>query len=93
MKTIAVKLGKESTIKVLHLINLLSVTPLIFGVYNSELTHAVLPLMLTSLYTMLYLIKSTNIKHGHLRLLNYTFVDGEYIFWPILVIIGMTFFS
>lgn len=88
LKTFAVVFGKEKSIRLLQVINLLSVVPLLIGVYTGNLEKVSLCLVILAFYGFYYLIKATTIDGKKLRTLSYIVVDAEYIFWPLLVILG-----
>jgi 4-hydroxybenzoate polyprenyltransferase len=92
LKTIPVFFGKKKTIFFLFIVNILTLVPLIFGIYDGEIDKSALILVFLSFYSFYYLSKGLFIDGKSLRILSYIVVDGEYLFWPILVFIGRTLF-
>ncbi len=93
LKTMAVYFGKNKTIMILQLINLLSLIPLLLGILNKVIPLEGIILIFFIIYGTTYLIVSQNIQKKDLRTLSYIVVDGEYIFWPIILIIGEIIFK
>jgi 4-hydroxybenzoate polyprenyltransferase len=93
LKTLPVLLGKENAIKLLHLLNFIAFLPLIIGVYLKIIPILTLSLLIFFFYSFYYLIKSqgpiSNDKWVNLG----SFADFEFIFWPLILILGAWFFS
>lgn len=90
LRTFPVYLGKRKTLYILHIINLLSLAPLLIGVYVGHLPSLALVLILTVINGVFYLTRALYIDEKKLRLLSYILIDGEYILWPIIIVIAKT---
>ena len=88
--TLPVILGKKTMIKFLTIINMLSMIPIIFGVFLDILPNFSLILLLTIPYSFYYL-KQTSKESVDLHFLSYILVDGEYLLWPIFILLGKIF--
>jgi 4-hydroxybenzoate polyprenyltransferase len=88
LKTFPVLWGKTTTLSILHLVNVLSLSPLLLGVNYQILPDVSLSLITTNIFPLYYLTYSYFVNEKSLRLVSYTLVDGEYIFWPLIVFIG-----
>lgn len=87
LKTFAVIFGKNQTIVILYLFNILSLVPLILAVSSNNAPKSALSLAFSSIYSIIYLTRALFLDGKALRRLTYVFVDGEYTFWPILIMI------
>jgi 4-hydroxybenzoate polyprenyltransferase len=85
--TLAIVLGKKRLIRFLSLINILAVMPIIAGFYFHLLPKFSLMLLFTIPYTFYYFKKSEN-RNLSFSNLYYGLVDGEFILWPIFVLLG-----
>ena len=92
LKTIPVYYGKNKTLKLLHIINLLSVLPVAFGIYKNILPLYSLSLSLFYFYGLYYLMYARK-KEINFQKISYVMVDGEYIFWPIILLITKFIFE
>jgi 4-hydroxybenzoate polyprenyltransferase len=92
VKTFPVRWGKRKTLYILQIINFLSIAPLLLGVYTGQLPGVSLFLGATVLLGVFYLKKAMHMTDKSLRLLSYILVDGEYMFWPVVILIGKLFF-
>ncbi len=88
VRTVPVYLGREKTIKLLHIINLLSLLPILLGVYLGYLPTVAIFLGFTFISGIIYLNKGLSAQAENLRLFSYIVVDGESTFWPIIIFIG-----
>lgn len=86
--TIPAYLGKNITIILLCIINTLSFIPLVLGVYFSYLPVFTLSLMIAILNGYFFILKGVNITGRNLRYYSYIFVDGEFIFWPLILVLA-----
>ncbi len=89
--TLPLYFGKNKFLKFLHIVNLMS-----FVILLSALLMGIMPisgsfLLVVNLYCFYYIEKSKNPKIN-ISTLSDLIVDGEFIFWPILLIIGNLFF-
>ena len=87
LKTLAVVFGQDKLIRILGVITILTMMPLIIGVYFEILPILSLALFLTVPYTFLYFEQLENKKIASSFLYN-VIVDGEFLFWPIFVFLG-----
>jgi 4-hydroxybenzoate polyprenyltransferase len=90
LKTLPVLLGEDNSIKILHLLNIITFIPLITGVYLKILPLYSLSLLAFYFYSFYYLIMakkaSSSGSWGNLSYL----ADFEFILWPILLIAVIT---
>ncbi len=87
LKTFPVMIGREQTISLLHVLNILSIVPLVFGLLWGDIAKdsgALLVIIFLSLYYLWFSVKSSI---RQLRVLSYIVVDGEYLLWPLLVLL------
>ncbi len=87
LKTVPVIYGHKRTINILHLLNVISSLIIFFGVFSNELPVYSLPLSLLFLYSFYYLKKSKK-EDGKIKTLSYLVADGEYLLWPMIIIIS-----
>jgi 4-hydroxybenzoate polyprenyltransferase len=92
LKTYPVVFGERITIKILNILNAFSLIPLIIGIICKILPLYTSLLLLSCLYTYLYL-KSDSSDKNKLRKRSYILVDGEAIIWVILLVIGKVLIS
>lgn len=92
LKTIPVFFGKEKTLFYLNILNIFSFIPIIIGVYLNWIPLFFLSLIIFCFYSMYYLlaVKNSNID---IQKLSYIMVDGEYVFWPLVLIFGKFIFD
>ena len=88
LKTFPVIFGKKKTLNYLHLFNAFSFFPIILGIYYNILPFFTLSLSLFYFYSFYYLKKAEDEKQENVRKLSYIMVDGEYLFWPIVLFLG-----
>ncbi|MDP3013849.1 MAG: UbiA family prenyltransferase [Candidatus Subteraquimicrobiales bacterium] len=87
LKTIPVVFGKGKTLFYLHVLNLISLVPIIIGVYKHSIPLFSLSLVVFYFYSLYYLFAVKN-NSADIQKLSYIMVDGEYVFWPIALLIG-----
>lgn len=88
LKTPPVVLGRISTIRMLHILNLLAGLILVLGVVSNALPFYTISLLATCLYAGIYIHIGKNAKPKVLRYLSYTLVDGEAIPWLVFMLVG-----
>lgn len=88
LKTIPVILGKERTLKYLHLLNAISFIPLFIGIYLKVIPVYALSLTLLFIYDLFYLKKADTESSKKIRMISYTMADAEFILWPVLLVIA-----
>ncbi len=87
IKTLPVILGKEKFLLVLHMINILSIIPLLIGVYLHVMPLFSLSLVASIVYSFYYIKKSKHEK-TNIQTLSSVVVDGEFAFWPFILFVG-----
>ena len=87
LNTIPVLYGKNKTLNYLHVVNVLSLVLVMVAVYKDIFSIFFLSLLLFYFYSFYYIQKT---KNGNINVskLSYIVVDGEYLFWPIVLILG-----
>ncbi len=85
--TFPIKWGKKKTIYILHIINIASILPVLLGIYLEQLGIYSLLLASVLVIDFIYLAVSMNLKNKDLRILSYLVVDGQYMFWPLIIFI------
>jgi 4-hydroxybenzoate polyprenyltransferase len=88
LKTLPVILGKERTLKYLHLLNALAFIPLFIGIFLGEIPVYALSLTVLFFYDYYYLKKADTMSSKKLRMISYTMADAEFILWPVLLMIA-----
>lgn len=86
--TFPVKFGKEKTIFILHVLNLFSFIPLFLGIFMKIIPIYAISLIIIYFYSFYYIYNSKKMDPKRIRFVSYILVDGQYIFWPIIVIFG-----
>jgi len=87
LKTIPVVLDKEKTLKFLHILNFLSFCPLIMGIYLNLLPGFSLIMLIFFFFVFYYLEKAKD-ENINIQKLSYLVADGEFLLWPIVLLIG-----
>jgi 4-hydroxybenzoate polyprenyltransferase len=87
LKTLPIYYGKEKFLTMLQFLNIFSFIPFVFTL---SIIHRGFSLMIffTYIYTFIYIQKAKN-KTVNIQNLTNVYVDGEFIFWPILLFIGL----
>lgn len=91
IKTFPVYWGKEKTLYILQAVNLISFAPILFGIYTKDLPMISLLFGLTIINGVYYLTKAMTLDEKKLRLFSSILIDGEYILWPLVILIGKLF--
>jgi 4-hydroxybenzoate polyprenyltransferase len=91
LKTFPVVIGRKNTIRLLHLVNLLSIVPIVLGYLSGQYDTEVLIMSLFVVYGFIYLAITSFLREKNVRLLSYIVVDSEYAFWPIAFFLGSLF--
>ncbi|MFA6096292.1 MAG: UbiA family prenyltransferase [Candidatus Paceibacterota bacterium] len=86
LKTIPVYFGKKRTLDMLSVINLISFFPLFIGIYFNLLPVYFASLIVFYFYSLFYIMKART-EGSSIRNLSYIMVDGEYVFWPIILLL------
>jgi 4-hydroxybenzoate polyprenyltransferase len=84
LKTLPAYLGKRKVLILIHILNMISFSPLILGVYAGFLPPVSLSLLLFYFYTFCYLelVKKDN---SNVQKISYAIVDGEYVLWSLVL--------
>lgn len=85
--TLAIVSGKKKMINILNLVNILSVLPIILGIYLRLFPFYSLILIFTILYTFYYFRKLEDQKINQNFLYN-VIVDAEFILWSVFILLG-----
>lgn len=93
LNTVPIKLGKDTTIYLLHILNIISVIILIIAIYLGILPLYAIFLLITNLYVLFYLEKGKTADYDGLLKYTYLMADAEFILWPIILIIGKIIFN
>jgi len=86
LKTLPICLGRDGVIAFIWVINLLSFAPILLCVYTGVLPVDSLVLLLFFFYSGHYLHLAQG-KRADIQQLSYILVDGEYILWPISLLL------
>jgi 4-hydroxybenzoate polyprenyltransferase len=93
LKTLPVILGKQKTLKILDIINLIAFIPLFIGIYLKLIPLFAASLIIFYFYSKYYLNKTNTIDNKELRMIGNTLADAEFIvWWPIVLLIGQLIF-
>lgn len=85
--TFSIIWGRKKLLNILSVITILAVIPIISGVYLQLFQKSSIMLILTIPYTFYYFRKLEN-KNVDISFLYNVLVDGEFIFWPIFILLG-----
>ncbi len=92
LKTLPAITGKRKSLRVLHIINLISFIPIIIGILIEKVPFFVIILVLLYFYSFYYLLEAQKLSSERIRRFSYIMVDGEYYFWPLLLLIAKSIF-
>jgi 4-hydroxybenzoate polyprenyltransferase len=87
LKTFPVILGIRKTIYLLYGLKLITFIPLMIGICTSKLPIESLFFIFFIFYGLFYLSQALFSEGKNLRNLSYVIADGEYTFWPILLLL------
>jgi 4-hydroxybenzoate polyprenyltransferase len=85
LKTIPTVFGLRETTRLLNIVNLVSVLLLVGAILFRILPVYSASLVLFFFYDLYYVTWGAKKEKGVLRFISYVVVDGEYIFWPIII--------
>jgi len=85
--TLAIFFGKWKLIKILHFINIISILPIIVGFYLKIYPLFSLSLLFVVPYAIYYLNSVGRLKTNP-GFLYYLLIDGEYVLWTVLILLG-----
>ncbi len=86
LKTFPIILGKKKTLIFLHIINIISFTPLLLGIYQSRIPFFSFSFFIFFFYGLCYLLAVNNNNDTQKKY--YMMADGEFVFWPIVLFIS-----
>jgi 1,4-dihydroxy-2-naphthoate octaprenyltransferase len=90
IRTLVLGLGKEAFISLLHILNLVSMLPIIIGILLDIFPVYSFCLVFLFFYSYIFIIRGReNIQQ--IQNISYIVVDGEYYYWPILLFIMLLF--
>lgn len=90
LKTIAISLGEDGAMKFLNILNVLSGSLIVWGVYTKMLPSFSLALLLTIPYASYYFY--LNAKTNSKEFFTNAVVDGEFLLWLLFLLIGKAIF-
>ncbi|MEM0492950.1 MAG: UbiA family prenyltransferase [Candidatus Thermoplasmatota archaeon] len=86
IKTLVLSLGKEKFVSLLHILNLISFFPVIFGVLFKIFPLSIFSFVFLFFYSFNYTVKAReNLTED--KKIFYIVTDGEYYLWPFLIVI------
>lgn len=88
LKTIVVTMGLDKTIVLLSVINVLSSVIIVGLILFYDAPVYIVGMLFVTAYSFIYLLLTKKLKGYQLRRISYLMVDGEYLLWPILLIIS-----
>ncbi len=87
LTTLPIIFGREKCIDFLQIFNLISISPIIIGIFLKLLPLHAFLLVFLFFYSFYYIQKSRN-QEIDISNLSYVVVDGEFYYWPFLLVIG-----
>lgn len=93
LKSIPVIYGKEGTLRLVSVLNVVSILPVAVGISINVFPTYTALLALFCVYSISYINKARTGSESNLRMLSYFMVDGEYLLWPLIVLIGKAWFA
>lgn len=88
LKTLPAVLGLSKTIFSLHILNIISGLIIIVSIAVKRIPPTSIVMLAFILYSFIYLYKTKSMSKKQLRIFSYVMVDGEYLLWPLFLIIG-----
>lgn len=88
LRTFPVEIGINKTVLILHSLNLLSGILISVAVVLGILPFIAITMNIFTIYSFCYLLEIRNMNEKNIRLISYTMVDGEYLIWPLVLIIA-----
>lgn len=82
--------NKNSFLNFLHIFNIISFTPLIYGITYQIFSLYSILLFALFFYSFGYIQKAKS-ENADIHSLSYIIVDGEYYYWPLLLVLGLIF--
>lgn len=90
IRTLVLNLGREKFILLLHILNLSSMILILFGIFFNIFPFFISGLAFIFFYSFFYIIKGRE-DSQNIQTISYIVVDGEYYYWPILLLIMLLF--
>lgn len=87
LKTLPVILGKQTTINILYVLNIISFIPLIIGIYTKIVPLFAIFFVLFGFYSFFYIKKAKTAPPNELEKLSHVLADSEFLLWPLLFVI------
>lgn len=92
LKTIPILLGNEKCLDFLQIMNLISIMPIILGIFFGILPIYAFFLGFIFFYSFYY-IQKTRLKNIDISNISFMLVDGEFYYWPFLLVLGIFLFG
>ncbi len=86
--TLPIVFGKDKCLTLLQIFNIISLMPILFGIFVKIIPIYSIFLIVLFFYSFYYIQKARNRKTD-IPHLAYIMVDGEFYYWPFLLIIGL----
>lgn len=89
IRTFAIILGKDNSLLLSHIFNISSLFIILFSISLNILPYSFSILACFVFYSFIYLLltRILNLSNENIRKISYVIVDGEYVFWPIMMIL------
>jgi 4-hydroxybenzoate polyprenyltransferase len=87
LKTIPALIGKKRTVRLLYVLNVLTITPIVIGVYLGVMPMFTLSWMALPAYVAYYLHRAGRNDGDNIRHLS-AIADSEFVLWPVLLFVG-----
>ena len=93
LKTVPAVIGKQNTIKLLFLANILAFVPLYVGIYLKICPVFVIIMTFFLFYSFYYLFKTYQIGKDEIKRDYYLLSDVEFMMWPVILFMGKLLFT
>ena len=90
LKTLAIYFQERGFLVLLNFLTILSVVPIVLGIYLDKLPLYSAFLILTIFYNFFYFYNYKKVSGKNEKIFSYL-VDAEFYFWPLLIIFGKIF--
>jgi len=88
--TLPIVFGRKNLLVFLHILNIFFIVLIVLGIYLELLPLYSIFLLVSSVYSFFYLYKTKN-ANTDVGSISSTLVDGEFIIWPVLLLMGKVF--
>ena len=88
--TLPIVFGRKNFLVFLHILNIFFIVLTVLGIYLELLPLYSIFLVASSVYSFFYLYKTRNVNTD-VGSVSSTLVDGEFIIWPVLLLVGKVF--